>query len=170
MIVNEIMVCCKEGRKILVLSDRRDHLKQIKELLDKQEKYTSGFYLGGMKAKDLEKTEGKDVILGTFTMASEGFDCRYPLNTIFLTSPKSNIEQAVGRILRQEASKRTHIPLIIDILDNFSLFSKQGVKREKFYKKNKYNITKYVFSNNSLKENKEIKDKNEPLPDFDFLE
>ena len=170
MIVNEIIICCKEGRKILVLSDRRDHLKQIKELLDTQDKYTSGFYLGGMKAKDLEKTEEKDVILGTFTMASEGFDCRYPLNTIFLTSPKSNIEQAVGRILRQEVSKRTHVPLIIDISDNFSLFSKQGLKREKFYKKNKYNITKYEFSNNTIKQIEEIKEKNTPLPDFDFLD
>ena len=41
-----------------------------------------------MKPKDLEETEEKDVILGTFMMASEGFDCKYPLNTIFLTSPK----------------------------------------------------------------------------------
>ena len=171
MMVNEIIVCCKEKRKILVLSDRRAHLKKIKELLDKQDTYTSGFYLGGMKPKELEETEEKDVILGTFTMASEGFDCRYPLNTIFLGSPKSNIEQAVGRILRQEASKRSHIPLVVDIFDDFSLFSKQGLKREKFYKKNKYNIKKYEFFNNTMTEIKlEKKKKDEPLPDFDFLD
>ena len=69
------------------MSDRRDHLKDIKELID--EKYTSGFYLGGMKKEDLEVTEEANVILGTFSMASEGFDCKYPLNTIILSSPKS---------------------------------------------------------------------------------
>ena len=93
-----------------------------------QEKYTYGFYLGGMKQSELEKTEEKDVILGTFTMASEGFDCKYPLNTIILGSPKTNIEQAVGRILREEESKRKKIPLVIDIADNFSVFARQKLK------------------------------------------
>ena len=172
MIVNEIIVCCTEKRKILVLSDRREHLKTIKAFLDKQDTYTSGFYLGGMKPKDLEETEEKDVILGTFMMASEGFDCKYPLNTIFLTSPKSNIEQAVGRILRQEASKRTHIPLVVDIVDDFSLFSKQANKREKFYKKNKYIITKYMYENEDMKkiEDNQGASCNQPVPEFDFLD
>ena len=103
-------------------------------------KYSSGFYLGGMKEKDLQETETKDVILGTFSMASEGFDCKYPLDTIFLMSPKSNIEQAVGRILRQEVKDRKFVPLIYDIVDEFSLFAKQKLKRIAFYKKNKYSI------------------------------
>ena len=38
------------------------------------------------------------------------------------------------------------------------------------YKKNKYNITKYEFSNNTVKQIEEIKEKNTPLPDFDFLD
>jgi hypothetical protein len=83
-------------------------------------------------------------------MASEGFDCKYPLNTIFLTSPKSNIEQAVGRILRQDVKDRKFTPLIYDIADDFSLFAKQKLKRVAFYKKNNYNIDFYD------KHNKEI--------------
>ena len=94
LLINQIKICLEEKRKILVLSDRRDHLKNKKHELDKIEGYTSGFYLGGMKRRELEETE-KDVLLGTFSMASEGFDCKYPLNTIILSSPKSNIEQAV---------------------------------------------------------------------------
>ena len=62
-----------------------------------------------MKEEELNITETKDVILGTFMMASEGFDCKYPLDSIVLTSPKS-IEQAVGRILRQEVKDRKFIP------------------------------------------------------------
>ena len=105
--------------------------------------FTSGYYLGGMKQEQLEKTEKDTIILGTFAMASEGFDCREPLDTIVLASPKSNIEQAVGRILRQEAKDRKFVPLVIDIIDEFSLFPKQGLKRIKFYQKNKYNIRQF---------------------------
>ena len=138
LIVEQIKECICESRKILILSDRREHLKILKEAFDKLD-FSNGFYLGGMKQKDLKITEEKDIMLGTFSMASEGFDCK-TLNTIILASPKSNIEQAVGRILRQRKEDRKHIPLIIDIVDNFSVFQRQGEKRKKFYTKNNYNI------------------------------
>ncbi len=163
--------CLEEGRKILILSDRREHLKILKTELEKNTNYTYGYYLGGMKEKDLQETEKKDVILGTFTMASEGFDCKYPLNTIILASPKSNIEQAVGRILRQEESKRTKVPLIIDIKDNFSIFVNQSKKREKLYTKNKYNIVKYSHINGVYEQlESSIKKSNKNACDFDFLD
>ena len=41
-----------------------------------------------MKQRDLEETEKCNVILGTFSMASEGFDCKYPLNVNFLLHQK----------------------------------------------------------------------------------
>ena len=56
VIINETVECLKEGRKILILSDRREHLKQIKNRIDKLEGWTCGFYLGGMKQSELEKT------------------------------------------------------------------------------------------------------------------
>ena len=140
----------QKDEKILLLSDRRNHLKIIFETINKINKYTCGFYLGGMTENQLQETETKDVILGTFSMASEGFDCKYPLDTIILASPKSNIEQAVGRILRQEVKDRKFIPLVIDICDEFSLFAKQKIKRLNFYKKNKYNIEFYDSENNKL--------------------
>jgi superfamily II DNA or RNA helicase len=200
LIVDEAYKCLLDKRKILILSDRRDHLKSLKHKFDcltesiwllmyiKKHKfifndtiwkcilsfycnntlYTSGFYLGGMKQRDLEQTERCNIILGTFSMASEGFDCKYPLNTIILGSPKSNIEQAVGRILRQEKDKIKKIPLVIDINDQFSVFSKQTIKRIKFYKKNKYDITRYDKELNLLEEMTDKKKKN--VCDMDFLE
>lgn len=152
LLMGQIFECLKDGRKILVLSDRRDHLKDIFYQMSLQEEFTYGFYLGGMKQSELQETETKDVILGTFTMASEGFDCKYPLNTIILSSPKTNIEQAVGRILREEESKRKKIPLVIDIADNFSVFARQKLKRIKYYKKNKYTIEKYDENNVKIME------------------
>ena len=140
IILQEIEKCFLEGRKTLILSDRREHLKYLKSKLDELEcGLTSGYYLGGMKQQLLKETESKNVMLGTFSMASEGFDCK-ELDTIILASPKSNIEQAVGRILRKKKEDRILVPLIIDIIDDFSVFSRQGEKRKKFYKKNEYQI------------------------------
>lgn len=138
IILDELDKCIEEGRKILILSDRRDHLKYLHKKLDEKE-ISNGYYLGGMKQQDLKESEEKQVMLGTFSMASEGFDCK-TLNTIFLVSPKSNIEQAVGRILRQKKEDRKVVPMVLDIIDDFSVFSRQGEKRIKFYKKNKYII------------------------------
>ena len=76
----------RRRRKILILSDRRDHLKYLHKKLDEKE-ISNGYYLGGMKQQDLKESEEKQVMLGTFSMASEGFDCK-TLNTIFLASPK----------------------------------------------------------------------------------
>ena len=126
----------------MVLSDRRNHLKDIKSRLDALDlNITSGYYLGGLKQKELKESESKNVMLGTFSMASEGFDCK-ELDSIILASPKSNIEQAVGRILRKKKEDRVVVPLIIDIIDDFSIFTRQGEKRSKFYKKNDYSIEK----------------------------
>lgn len=143
ILIQEIKECFQEGRKTLVLSDRRNHLKEIKCRLDAiaDMEITSGYYLGGLKQKELKEAEGKNVMLGTFSMASEGFDCK-ELDTIILASPKSNIEQAVGRILRKKKEDRILVPLIIDFIDDFSVFARQGEKRTKFYKKNDYQIEK----------------------------
>ena len=139
IILEKLEECFLEGRKTLVLSDRREHLRYLKEKIEEKSKATSGYYLGGMKQENLKESETKNIMLATFSMASEGFDCK-ELDTIILASPKSNIEQAVGRILRKKKEDRERIPLIIDIIDNFSVFGRQGEKRMKFYKKNKYNI------------------------------
>ena len=49
--------------------------------------FDTGFYLGGMKQKDLDISETKPIILGTFSMSSEALDIP-ELNTLFMTCPK----------------------------------------------------------------------------------
>ena len=126
-------------RKIIILSDRRNHLEFIGNEL-KKHNIEYGFYFGGMKQDDLKESESKQILLGTFCMVSEGFDCK-SLDTLILASPKSDVVQSVGRILREEANNRRHVPLVIDIIDNFSVFKKQAQKRIKYYKSQKYNIS-----------------------------
>jgi superfamily II DNA or RNA helicase len=125
-------------RKILVLSDRRSHLECMNDLLDKKA-IDNGLYMGGIKQNILKHVEKCDVILGTFSIASEGLDVS-GLNTLILASPKSDIIQASGRILRDTPDKRLCTPLIIDICDKFSVFERQSNKRLVYYKKCKYVI------------------------------
>lgn len=125
-------------RKIIVLSDRRMHLSNIGERLLRLG-ISSGNYFGGMKQQDLKASEEKQVILGTFCMVSEGFDCK-SLDTLVLASPKSDVVQSVGRILREEQKNRRNTPLVVDIIDQFSVFEKQALKRQQYYKKQRYNI------------------------------
>ena len=130
-IIQQVM--SEPERKMILLSDRRDHLKTFYTKLTELG-YDVGYYVGGMKQKDLDISETKPIILGTFSMSSEALDIP-ELNTLFMTTPKSNIEQSVGRILRKTHNVR---PLIIDIKDNFVPFKNQANKRKTFYKKCKY--------------------------------
>lgn len=139
-LVEELVKCLslEPHRRVLILSDRRQHLHVIKEELDKT-LYTSGFYYGGMNSQNLKESEGKQILLATYQYASEGFDMK-GLDTLILASPKSDVIQVVGRILRDKPEDRKHTPLVIDIVDTFSMFLGQGKKRQKYYKSCKYNL------------------------------
>jgi superfamily II DNA or RNA helicase len=53
-----------------------------------------------------------------------------------LATPRTDITQAVGRILRVKHER----PLVIDIIDSHPVFQQQWLKRKKFYVSNKYKI------------------------------
>ena len=142
LIIEQVKMSILEQRKILILSDRRNHLTECKEALDKLEICSTGYYVGGSKPETLKESEEKDVILGTYSMASEGMDIPL-LNTVILATPKSDIEQSVGRILRQKKEHRLVDPLIIDIIDQISNFKRQSLHRKRHYKKSNY-IMNYV--------------------------
>lgn len=125
------------NRKVLILSDRRTHLTAIGSKLDGSVSW--GYYYGGMKQEDLKRSEGCSVILGTFQMSQEGLDIK-GLDTLVLASPKSDIVQACGRILRDKPDERRNVPLIIDIVDDFSVFAGQAKKRLAYFERCKYQI------------------------------
>jgi superfamily II DNA or RNA helicase len=122
-----------------------------------------GYYIGGMDETSLKKSETKQVILSSYQMASEGLDIS-TLNAEFLISPKTDIEQCVGRILR--AKHATNTPIIYDFIDSHDIFKRQWLKRKAFYKKQNYKIVepcnlditkwKIIFDPNKC-----IKEKNE---------
>jgi superfamily II DNA or RNA helicase len=148
-------------RRILILSERRNLLNNIEKYIIEKNILNKdyGFYVGGMKQCDLNISAEKQIILATYQLASEGFNVP-SLNTVIFASPISDIQQSIGRILRERPEERKYIPLCIDILDEFSVFKRKGYTRAKFYNTNKYNISYYQdnelinFQNNSDDEEK----------------
>jgi superfamily II DNA or RNA helicase len=120
-----------------VSSERLKILRDLHKLLETIGETDVGFYIGGMKELALKKSQECKIILGTYSMSSEGMDIPR-LNTLFMCSPKSDIEQSVGRILRKE--HEGVVARVYDIVDNFSVFSNQAQRRRKFYESKKYQI------------------------------
>ena len=136
MILEIIYKCYTEGRHILVLSDRREHCIYMVDRINKEYgKDISGVYIGGMSISQYDITNTKQIIIGTYSAISEGYD-RKALTTLILSTPISNVEQSVGRILRE---KNAHNPLIYDIIDEkIECIKKQASKRQTLYKKRNY--------------------------------
>jgi superfamily II DNA or RNA helicase len=72
-------------------------------------------------------------------MCKEGFDCP-TLNTLVMATPRPDIDQIVGRILRVEKSVRTLHPIIVDIVD--PQFRRQFQERNSLYRRRQYQIQK----------------------------
>jgi len=127
LIINTIKRVTGGTRQLLVLSDRRQHCEWLRE----QFKENSGLYMGGMKEEELVKSSGKQIIFATFSQAHEGLDIP-SLDTVLLATPKSDIVQSIGRIMR-ETSGRKNNPQIYDIVDHWSVFFAMFQKRKKVY-------------------------------------
>ena len=102
-----------------------------------------GYYIGGMSESELKNSEKKQVILATYAIANEGLDIP-SLNAEFLITPKTDVIQTIGRVLR--AKHAFSDPVIYDIVDSHDVFQRQWLKRKAYYKKNNYKI----ISTNSL--------------------
>ena len=137
------------NRKILILSDRIEHLDILKINIDKFIKIpnkviTCEYYIGGMKQSKLDQASEANIILGSYGMASEGLDIP-SLNTLIMATPRREVEQSIGRIIRKVGEVQ---PLIIDIIDMLPSFANQGIHRRKLYKNLNYQIDVY---NNTTK-------------------
>lgn len=137
LIVNEVFKY--STRKILILSERIEHLNILWHLL--QAKSVEAILIhGGLKTKEKRiqfgKTENASVILSTSSYIGEGIDIGH-LDTIIFTMPISypeRIIQYLGRIGRQGQQC-----LAIDFIDSSVPMLKSSFnKRMKGYKKMRY--------------------------------
>lgn len=123
------------GKQIMVLCHNRSLLKYLYEAIVYRAFETTGYYVGGMKQKDLQSTEEKQIVLATYAMAAEALDIK-TLSTLVMVTPKTDIIQSVGRILRVKHEN----PIIVDIVDRHDIFQNQFRQRKTFYRKCNYRI------------------------------
>lgn len=130
-------------RQLLVLSDRVQHTKDLLSGLPDDVRAKSAILSTDVKAdKRAEYCANKRVLIATYAMCKEGFDVP-TLNTLVIATPRPDVDQIVGRILRIERSKRVVHPLILDIVD--PQFRGQFQQRLALYKKRSYTIEKMLL-------------------------
>lgn len=134
------ILSCSPGRSVLILSSRIQQLQTLREGFVQRTgtSFKSSLYVGSMKAADLkEALVDSQILFGSYELICEGFD--YPrLDTLIFATPRSRVEQAVGRILRKENPDQP--PIVYDFVDELPSFKSQGLKRARFYKTKGYTI------------------------------
>lgn len=129
------------NQQIMILAHNKNILTYLHDAIKHRNIATVGYYVGGMKESALKESETKKVIIATYSMAAEALDIK-SLTTLIMATPKTDIEQAVGRILREKHSQ----PIVVDIIDKHDIFQKQWLKRKRFYKSQNYKIIETISS------------------------
>lgn len=128
LIVDLITDFVSEGRRVILLSERVGHLEDLhSRLSDRVDPSSLSYYYGKRK----EDTSSAKVVLCTYQMASEGLDLPW-LDTCFLSTPRANVIQAVGRVQRRHPDKKT--PLVLDLVDPYSVFQNWSQSRMRWYR------------------------------------
>ena len=122
-------------QQIMILGHNKNLLSYLYEAISSRNIATVGYYIGGMKESELKKSETKQVFIAMYSMASEALDIKI-LTTLILATPKTDVVQAVGRILRVKHKR----PMVVDIIDTHDIFESQWHKRKKYYMTNNYTI------------------------------
>jgi len=130
------MITENPKQQIMMIASYKNILSYMFDAIRHHNICTVGYYIGGMKESALKESESKQVVLATYSMAAEGLDIK-TLTTLFMITPMTNIEQSVGRILRQ---KHEFAPIVVDIIDTHDNFQRQWSKRKSFFKKQNYKI------------------------------
>jgi len=130
----------EEGRQILIMTDRVGHTKTLFDLLPDHKKGMACILGRDVPAKTrAEWCASKKILIATYQMTKEGFDVA-TLNTLVMATPRPDVDQIVGRILRVEKKGRKVDPLIVDIVDES--FRRQFQERLSLYKKRNYTVEK----------------------------
>ena len=134
-VLKQLLLPGEKKRQIMILAHNKSVLTYLYDAIAHRKIATVGYYIGGMDASDLKETETKQVVIATYAMAEEALDIK-SLNTLIMASPKTDVTQAVGRILREKHGE----PIIVDIVDSHETFGRQWAKRKKYYNSQHYSI------------------------------
>lgn len=120
--------------QIMVLSQNISLLKYFHSAITHRNIAEVGYYIGGMSEAKLSESETKQIVLASYSMASEGLNIR-TLTTILYASPRTEIKQSSGRIRYVNEHSA-----IYDIVDSHLVFQRQWNKRKKYYQSENFNM------------------------------
>ena len=145
-----------QGRKVLVLTERTEHLDAIQTALG--DKVPSLFVLHGRIAKKLRATliaelnalppDAPRVLLATGKLVGEGFD-HPPLDTLVLAMPvswKGTLQQYAGRLHREHATK-TDVRIIDFVDTGHPALLRMWEKRQRGYRAMGYRMAEETDAN-----------------------
>lgn len=149
LIAEDIVRSYREGRKVLVLTERTEHLEAIKAALG--ECIDSLFQLHGRMGRKQRAElilslnalpgDAPRVLLATGRLVGEGFD-HPPLDTLVLAMPvswKGTLQQYAGRLHREHDAKSD--VRVFDYIDTGSpMLARMWEKRQKGYRAMGYKI------------------------------
>jgi superfamily II DNA or RNA helicase len=117
LIVDFVCRAYKKGRNVIVFSDLREqHLDPLFWMAQSKgiPSADMAYYVGGMKEKERALAKQKRVLFATYAMTAEATDIPR-LDTAVLATPRANVLQPVGRILREYEGKPQ--PVVYDLVD-----------------------------------------------------
>jgi len=137
LIANDILEQVKQGRKTLVLSDRKDHVDILNQYIknDCETITLTGDDSAGARKSKLEQIElgHFQVLISTGQLFGEGMDIKH-LDSLVLAFPFSfegKLIQYIGRIQRSSTNKK-----IFDYRDKqIKFLDRMFLKRNRYYKK-----------------------------------
>ena len=131
-IVNFAVQAYKADRNVLILADMLVHLERLFHLITQEGVPGNeiGYYVGGMSKIELTANKVRRVILGTYKMVSKGTNVPQ-WDSLVLATPKANVKQPMGRVLRSMLGKKQ--PVILDLVDWDSIFHNFHLSRCKSY-------------------------------------
>lgn len=144
-LVARVRACVDDPTRtgVLVLSDRRTHCERLRTAVDRP----STLLIGGQKKKkpnnkeeEEEDDEETRLYFGTYGLVSEGVDIPH-LDTLVLATPRADVRQSVGRILRGGGGGGhggANDPWVIDVVDRLGPLYAQFRKRQAFYRHSQF--------------------------------
>lgn len=148
-IATEVTAAYEQGRKVLVLTERTEHLDAI--LVALETKVPKPFVLHGRMSKkqraaliselDALAPEAPRILLATGKLVGEGFD-HPPLDTLVLAMPiswKGTLQQYAGRLHREHASK-TDVRIIDFVDTGYPALLRMWDKRQRGYRAMGYRL------------------------------
>lgn len=118
-------------RKIIVVSALVAHCVALRDaVVLARPELTCALMAGAHIQGEAAKSADTRMVFATYALLEEGYDDPR-LDTLVLATPRSRVQQTVGRIERTHDGKLR--PLVIDVVDMFSVFPNMWYKRRSFY-------------------------------------